>query len=294
MASPLEEVVVGITKRFGIEFTKYMFGMILEGNVRTDHNGQGSFLKVSVLRGTTSTTPSCGAAVSQETVDLLVKDRLEALEGPLRAQVVQGLLTGCNVHKPNGLVPRDQVERSNFAKHGAFASQQPVSTYPISEVRRLSRGSRRKASPTASMPTDTTPVEMDTGGKCDIGVRCDVLHGVPSTEHMSTQTHHNQVPILGAAATPPNLLDPQGAETSQRIDGDFVDDVSKYLKQNLMDKLLGTEVYVTRRRIEIILICTDVRSFHGEKGVSLRQLSAQTRDRYGLPAERIVLIVQRA
>lgn len=88
------------------------------------------------------TQPTDASESSDDGVHDLVQDRLELLRPILTAQTEAGLATGVNCHKPRGLVADALALQGNFARHGGFHLQEPVSSLPLSMLRRLQRGSK--------------------------------------------------------------------------------------------------------------------------------------------------------
>jgi hypothetical protein len=77
-------------------------------------------------------------------VERQVRDRLELIAQPLRAQVAEGLATGVCSRNAAHLVSRDTLVRSNAAKHQGFHSDVLISEVPVRVLRHRQRGDRKK------------------------------------------------------------------------------------------------------------------------------------------------------
>ena len=83
----------------------------------------------------------CSAYTSTDyDVNGLVADRLALIKPVLTAQVQHGLATGTSRHTAKGLIGDAQMCQANAARHLAFESQVPLSSWPLRDVKRRQRG----------------------------------------------------------------------------------------------------------------------------------------------------------
>ena len=113
-------------------------------------------------------TATAPAPMPYSDADVLLLDRLLALEPALKAHHREARVRKQNVHGPKGLIADESVLLANAARHTGFDLGDPISSHTNRELKQLQRDTLPAADADAASDAALTPPTTDA---CSVGTQ---------------------------------------------------------------------------------------------------------------------------